>query len=540
MVITGTAFEQRSLLAAREMSRPAPVKAPQRSNWYEAGLPLNNFDQSYVPSIVQDARFDQNFVTRRELMRMARWLAQNNPFIKRILEVDSAFTVGANGLHTASASDLDPEWGKRANEVFAELCMSAGFDGEELSAMFKTALPCERTDGEIFILKTSRKFTDTELAWRARGGSVVGSRPCLQLVEAHRVQTPFGRWNEDGDTVIDGCEIRKVILPNGVASRQKVGFWVQDSWGMWDLNQTWTLVPLQGLLHIGDAQRANQIRYISAFYASLNITRSFNDLQKLEMAAAKDGAEKSTIIKTPTGEIQDVASLLRAQANNQTISNDESLDQLRKRNEFYQRVLGGRTLGVKIGDEVTQYLNNRPTVTSREYWLYLISVICAGLGVSVLLVFPDFSDNTQGTAIRSELDIANQLFLSRGKKWRKAMSDIWEYFIGWAIYNDKRVVDPPADWRKVKVFSPRRVNVDPGRDSTSAIARINAGMGDYGEWYGNLGEDWQPSFDRLAQQQAYAKKIGLTLNLGGPSQPANQQDDPPAPKKSESAASQSA
>ena len=40
-------------------------------NWYEAGMPVLTGERSWVPAIIQDARFDQNFVTRRELLRRA-------------------------------------------------------------------------------------------------------------------------------------------------------------------------------------------------------------------------------------------------------------------------------------------------------------------------------------------------------------------------------------------------------------------------------------------------------------------------------------
>ena len=43
-------------------------------NWYEGGWPLwTGGAESYLPSLVQDARWDQNYVTRREMLRRMRF-----------------------------------------------------------------------------------------------------------------------------------------------------------------------------------------------------------------------------------------------------------------------------------------------------------------------------------------------------------------------------------------------------------------------------------------------------------------------------------
>ena len=121
-------------------------------NWLEAGLPFLTGSQGWIPSIVQDARWDLNFVTRRELLRKARYFAQNSPFIKRILEIDRIYTLGANGLHLSPQSS-NAEWNEQAKMVFEEWAMTAGLQGEDLVTLMDIGHQCERTDGEIFILK---------------------------------------------------------------------------------------------------------------------------------------------------------------------------------------------------------------------------------------------------------------------------------------------------------------------------------------------------------------------------------------------------
>jgi hypothetical protein len=424
--------------------------------------------------------------------------------------------VGANGLHLSPASS-DEDWNKVAEEVWQEMISSIGLQGEDLASMVQVAHLDERTDGESFILPTRRPFTEQEL--NSRPNKVVGLRPCLQLVEAHRVQTPFTRWNEDGDSIVDGCQVEKIVVPvqqaDGTIStritRNIKGFWVQDSWTMWDMNTSYTLIPREYIYHLGEAQRANQLRYISPFYSVCNTIQDFQELLNLEMLAAKDGAEKSTIIYTPTGEVSSASSLRQAAWGVKDVP-DANAD-FKKRTEFYQKVLGGRTLGIKTGDKVEQYKTDRPNVSSREYWLWLISVVCAGLSTSVLLVFPDFSANNQGTKVRLELDVNNELFLKKGRKWRLLYARIWEFIMGWAIKNDPRVKNAPQDWRKVKVYAPRSCNVDRGQDANYGMQIAN-GTGDFETYYGSRGEDWKSRLSALANQRQFAKELGLELALG--------------------------
>jgi capsid protein len=103
--------------------------------------------------------------------------------------------------------------------------------------------------------------------------------------------------------------------------------------------------------------------------------------------------------------------------------------------------------------------------------------------------------------------------------------------MGWAVYNDRRVADPPADWRNVKVFPPRMPNVDPGRNMQALCQAIQGGITDYAPVHGALGEDWKDSFDRLQEQQAYAESIGLKLTFSNQSQQPQVEDDSKKPVK---------
>src|SRR5258708_4910213 len=92
--------------SAKGLQRIFPLSNAVRSvyhfckNWYEGGWPMwTGGAESYLPSLVQDARWDQNYVTRREMLRRMRYWSQNSPLVEAILSVGERYTVGASGLH---------------------------------------------------------------------------------------------------------------------------------------------------------------------------------------------------------------------------------------------------------------------------------------------------------------------------------------------------------------------------------------------------------------------------------------------------------
>jgi hypothetical protein len=520
----GSMFELRSQMARQVMEvKNANQGYPNRENYFEGGFPFTDGTRSYVPQIVQDARLDAPFLTRRELLRKARYFRENNPMVTRILAVDEAYTVGAKGLHLSPMSS-DEEWNKRAKIVFHELCQNAGLDRDkDLVTYSHICHGCERTDGEIFALKTRRPFFESEI--KASKGRVVGQRPCLQFIEGHRVETPFTQWNDNPDDILDGAQMEKIIIPSSDKSvpnrpsKRVKGFYVRDSFGMFEFDSSYTMIPVEALIQIGEAQRIGQVRYISSFYSTINMINSLDDLQLLEMKAAIDGAEKSSIVTNAAG--QATAEELTKMRNKEGIGLKSQQQDPEKRFEeranFIKKVLGGRTLYLRVGEKLDQHMNNRPTVTSREYWMFLMTVICGGLGPSISMVFPQFSDNDQGTAIRQESDIDTQLAIKRGRKWRQFYEQVWDYFMGWAIYNDVRVADPPADWRRVKVFAPRAPNFDVGRNAQASLANVGGLLTTHEDEWGQRGDDWREKVDEAAIEREYIRSKKLTLLLPGKS-----------------------
>ncbi len=477
--------------------------------WYEGGFPLLTGDRGWLPQIVQDARFDQSFVARRELLRKGRYLEMNNGIVQRILNVSRLYVIGPS-MPYVQPSSSDPAWNKRAKECWVEWCRTAGINGESMSELLKVGHDRKRIDGEIFFSTTSIK---------PAGGQ---SLPRIQAIESHRVETPVDRLADEGSSIFDGLQVN--------SSGQPQAWWVKKGDSIFTAQQDYVSIPFSDLIHVFRPTRVNQVRGISDFFSVVNVLNDIYDLQVLEMRAAKDAAEKSTFIKTASGEIPSDKMRARVLGPNYPGSStpvETGPDPLGKRMDYYRNIIGGRTVGLKLTEDVTQFLPQRPSAGTQWYWRYLTEIVCISIDMPLCLVFPD--GKLSGPELRAALQIANTAFHAEFAIWRATIQRFWNFYFAWAIRNDIRVADPPPDWKSLKVYPPRNVTVDVGYDSAAALAELAAGVTDWETLVASRGEDCYELFDRLAKQQAYLKDNGVQVILPGAKGTASPEDGTPQP-----------
>lgn len=444
-------------------------------NRYEAGQRWGT-SRSYLPGWVQDARFDADNATREEIMRKARYFEKNSGLVNRLADLFEQYTVGPCGLQLIAASK-DETWNERAMEKWNDWQRFADLTSLQPFSVLQSLIARRWfIDGEIFILKTR--------------GSESPSRPRIQLIESHRVRTPDKLTAEEGRRIIDGVEIDGRGRP--------VAYHIRDGFD----DQSFRRVPANQVIHVFEPLRPGEYRGISFFAAVMNELHDLDDLLLLEMRAAKDAAEKSTFIETPSGEIRQAGQ--RAERSTSTTQNSSGEDVSVSRTRWLKEAIGGRVAALKMGEKVTQFMSNRPTVSQQWYFDYLTGRICAGVGISKLLAYP-FS--MQGTVTRADLDVMAGFFRSRSEVLAAAFTEIRNYVMDWEINADVAIADPPSDWRKVTVRAPRSVNVDVGRNSNAMLSELKAGARTYQDVYAELGQDYREQLTQRAKEAQFIRKL---------------------------------
>ena len=86
----------------------------------------------------------------------------------------------------------------------------------------------------------------------------------------------------------------------------------------------------------------------------------------------------------------------------------------------------------------------------------------------------------------------------------------------WAVKNDPRVADPPANWREcMHVQQPEACNVDVGYTTQSNMMLLAAGVIDYEMFHGPMGVSTMTIFRRLKRQQQWLEKNKVKVTLPG-------------------------
>jgi capsid protein len=472
--------------------------------------------------LVQDARYDQNYVTRREMLRKMRYWSQNSALLESILSVGERYTVGASGLHVAVYPSTDEvstesdDWYSRAEQVIHEWFQDCGWNGETMELLLKIGYRCQKVDGEIFYLKT-RKQSSVEVF----GKRSPISRPCLQLVEAHRCETPWNKF--DSDSLIDGVQFEKVSVGMGAEKRNlllKQGFWFRDTIALDQNQDSWNIIPESGLFHVFNSHRANQYRGLSDFYSCESDLHKLEDVIEIELKAQASQSVRAVGIESNSGAAASpldpkIEAIQRAtgRLGPQVDAGKEFLTRI----ENYRRETGAYVYGLKTNEKIHFDAPNRPSEATLNLLEFLTNNVMAGGHAPRCLVFQKISGasaRAQGTEVRAELDSADIYYRSDFHKWKNFVRDATIWFMEWAVKNDLRVSDPPANWREcLHIQQPEACNVDVGYTTQAQLMMLAAGASDYEMILGPQGTSFMTVAKRLLRQQKWMERNGLKVTL---------------------------
>ncbi len=440
---------------------------PPVRNLYEGGNRWQFGDRSAIYSNVTDARFDATQATRTELVRKARYFEANSSWVQKAADLWELYVSGANGLVVLPDSS-DVDWNGRASRWFDEWGNFPDVSSLQSWATLQGLMA--RTwfiDGEVFLLKTR--------------SAEPPFRPRIQLIEGHRVGTPDAWRGNEGRTIVDGVELSEQGRP--------VAYWIQDGLTA----GTHSRLPAESVIHLFEPARVGMYRGLTHLYAVMNVLHDLSDLELLEMQSAKQAAETTRIIRTPTGELADPAQEWQGV----NVSADGVINPAM---EYYRKTFGASAKVMKTGDSYEEFLSNRPSVAQQWFWTYQAEKFANGIGIPLVMLSPD---SMQGTVYRGGLDMAAAFFRSRSKVLESAVRRVWFYVIGTASQIDVRVADKPADWTRLVCRPPRSPNVDVGRNSRALLTELAAGARTFLDSYAETGEDWKQQLEQKAREAAF-------------------------------------
>lgn len=472
-------------------------------NWYESGNPFSDGTRSNVGNYPTDARYDQNPVIRTTMEIRCRYWEQNSPIMKATLDVCAQYVIGthmpvvtslARGAQPNGGSDA-VTWRENAELVFHELCESAGLNGETMFALLDVACRRKKVDGGILAVETNkpgkviiRRGTKYETALDV-------ARPAYQFIESQRIGSALNTWGGNNPVnSYDGVQYKEIEtrLSDGTVRKQlvKAGYWINDSFlstSSTGTGQT-VFVPIENCYYATSAHRINEPRGVSDFYAGETTLALLEDLLKMEMRAQEVQSDIALFITNGAGQVvspkmQETLGAMNIKVSTggdgKPVVTSKDIEQVKT---VYEKIWGGRTMVGRTNDTLAFQAPTRPADATLNLWNYLVDSWCAAANVPRILVFAKFNKG-QGTEVRAEIEKANAAFIKEfNLVWKPFIQRAWRYFIGWAIKNDERCKNAPADWDAIEVSPPRSVVVDLGYVSANNLAEMAAGVYPLHNW----------------------------------------------------------
>ena len=434
-----------------------------------------SLSRSWRSAPLQDARLDIARSTRVTLQGKSRDWERNSPLYAALADGWEQNVVGT-GLQFKSASS-NPAWNAVADDVYEQwkgvADIQSRFGWDNLQGVIARAV---FVDGESFIQLTME-----------------GSFPRVQVIEAHACETPDDRKAEEGKTICDGVQL------DGSFARP-VGYWFKSA------NKP-QLIDAKNVIHIFEPGRIGQFRGIPYCAPALNVIHDLHDLRDLEMKAAKDAAELSTIIKTASGEMPTALATMAQKFATAAPGGSSVGDSKRL---WYQTAYGGRNMVLQRGDEATQHVPTRPGADTREYWRLLASEICAVSGIPLALIYPE---SVQGTVYRGALDNAAAFFRAKTAVFATYFRRVRNFVIQQEARNNPKLRTLPDGWRKVTTGSVRAPNADAGRKSQAMIAELAAGLRTWSQIAAELGLDGRELLRQKADELVFIKQLAEERGL---------------------------
>lgn len=440
-------------------------------------------ERSWVFGTNQDARLDAGMMERKELMRKARYFEKNNAFVNRLADIFEQYTVGAGGLPVVSDS-------KDATDYFANWCKDCDALGlMDFGGIQGVAARSWFIDGDCFVVRV-----------------MVKGRLKIQIIEAHRVETPPDMANKEGISVIDGMGIDS----NGCFT----GIWVNigsETPYITSAAEAWRFIGRDDVIPVFEPSRTAMYRGITFLSSVMNDINDLDDLQLLTMQVAKQAATIGNVTTNATGEL-DTLSSRRQRVSIQTM-NQAGAPTTKNTADYYQVRFGANEIALKYGDSIKQFQAERPSLAEREHWEYLLTKICAGIGISKLLASPY---SMQGTVVRADLDISSAYLSARSIIIQNMVKRVYAWVIDWAQQFDREVLRGGfnfSNWEKVTVRHPRSVNVDVGRNSRALVSELQAGLRTYKDIYAESGQDGNQMLEEKAKEAAFISQLAKTYGV---------------------------
>ena len=459
----------------------------------------------------QDARFEIDFAASMEICRKYLYFCENNWIVRRIEWLRVQYAVSSSGLQvTPDVSDTKLEakeledWVNVRMASWEKFCKSPDISNN--LTMGQLTILWERQlfrVGNIIVIKTVGE--NGQLA--------------IQTIDRLRLQTPTQFASEEGKTVCQGIRLKKISVPTVViqdGKRIKVMkevvtgkpecYYIRDEFEM----DKFAEVPAENVIHKFDCLMPGQMVGIPDGHAAINLLHDYEDLQILEMGAAKLAGKIGNVTRNRTGEFSGNT----ARTSRLTITGVDQAGTATSKNALYDYnvSVGAQDIALMHGDDINNFMIKRPTVAQQDYWDLLLNQIFMAHNVPRLLGAPY---SLQGTVTRLDVAVSRDAFLRDYELVAAVLREIYEWWSERDVRHNtanygKKI---PADHNACEIHPPDSPDVDIGYSAAGQAIELENGTTNIAQVLGRRKKNWRNVIDQTGQIEQCidntAKKYGI-------------------------------
>lgn len=405
--------------------------------------------------------------SRQQSIELSQEAELNDPIAIRLGNIYTQYTVGS-GLRVKAASS-DQEWNainQAKWDLWSKICdLTSVQDFDSFMVMVARR---DFYDGGGYILKTR--------------GDEAPYYPRLQFIEAMNVQTP--PQFSDRKNIFDGKETD----PRGRIIAYHVRQVVNGE-------ESYRRIPSVAIIPICDFDRPGELHTFPYLDPVLNLLRDRRELRKLALDKAKEAAETKNVFKTQNKEIPDAEAMRQVKLTGARDLKDGTAV-TKQTLQMMDEKLGGKNIAIGIDEDVSQLAAATPNEIEQAHYRIILSEICAGVNIPMMLVSPE---SLQGTVSRAVLDDFALFVRQKFQLYRRVAEEVYRYVTAEHIKIDRQLSDFDAadfDWWRCSVRPPRAPNVDRGRDASALLGALEVGGATLDDFYGPQGLDTEEQIDR--------------------------------------------
>jgi len=420
----------------------------------------------------QDTRTDVTNQSRKQVLGLARYWFYNSPVVRGAIDCMVRNSIGP-GIKMQSRTS-DEGWNRATEEWLANWSLACDVRGLlDWNTIQQVATRTMLRDNELFIL-----LTDNGDGW-----------PMLQMVEAHRCETPDYLQGEK--RIIDGVRVN--------AQGRPLSYYINLG-----QDDKFSEVQAPDLIVLAERDRADELRSLSRLVTCLNLIQDREEIITNTMVSVKRASAIGLAL-----EGEGSAGFFGPE----TTTNDGITT---------DRVFGGGAIwNVPNGRKIREIKDDRPSPNLTEFMDQFLRAVASGLGLPYEYLWKaDLSGPSQRFVLaqaQRRFDEISQAIITQ------LVSRVRLWALAKAIKRGD--LTPPRGmdrWWDVAFHTPKKSTIDAGRDSLADREDLKMGIRTLADIAGERGEDWQDVLDQRKIEKAYesggevkAEPLITSIGIGG-------------------------